>query len=112
MNGESTPASFETSEHFNKNGYYTSANGSLFHSVISLNDLFHIILKKIHPLFSIDCSVIMEYDDQVTVIREAFISKYSGDSETLNTDHVSQPSELSSLQKVVSEFTFPVIKTM
>ena len=111
MNNASDFSSSETSNFTDKNAYYLPRSSSVFNSEVTLNDLFGIFLKKIHPLFAIDCAVILEYDDPVTVIREAYISKYPSDSEILSAEVVSQPSELSSLQKTISGFTFPVIKS-
>lgn len=111
MNNASNPASFEEGNPFDKSAGYLPVFSGGFNSGIALNDLFGIILKKIHPLFAIDCATIIEYDNHVTVIREAYISKYSTDSEMFSVELVSQPSELSSLQKTISAFTFPVIKS-
>jgi transcriptional regulator with GAF, ATPase, and Fis domain len=111
MNSASDFSSSETSNHTDKNACYSPGSISVFSSAITLNDLFGIILNKIHPLFAVDCAVIINYDDHVTVIREAYISKYLSEDETVTTEFVSQPSELSSLQKTIAEFTFPVIKS-
>jgi transcriptional regulator with GAF, ATPase, and Fis domain len=101
----------KTFNHFDNNACDLPGFTRLFYNVITLNDLFGVFLKKIHPLFAVDCAVILEYDDHVTVIREAYISKYSSDSEMFSAEVVSQPSELSPLQKTISGFTFPVIKS-
>lgn len=111
MTSASDFSSSETSNYNDKNTIYLHCPTSVFNSVITLNNLFEIILKKIHPLFAVDCAVILDYDDHVTVIREAYISKYSSEHETVTTELVSQPSELSSFQKTISGFTFPVIKS-
>lgn len=111
MNGSSDSTSTEINYHSDVNDLHMPKQGSLIASSITLNSLFSIILKKIHPLFSVDCAVILEYDDHLTVVRDAYISNYSGDSEIIRTDYLRQPSELSSLQKAISEFTFPVIKS-
>jgi transcriptional regulator with GAF, ATPase, and Fis domain len=111
MNSASDFSSSETSNHTDKNACYLPGPSSVFNSAITLNNLFGIILKKILPLFAVDCAVILDYDDYVTVIREAYVSKYSSEHETVTTELVSQPSELSSLQKTIAGFTFPVIKS-
>lgn len=111
MNSASNFSSSETSNHTDKNACYLPGPSSVFNTATTLNYLFGIVLKKIHPLFAVDCAVILDYDDHVTVIREAYISKYSSEYETVSTDFLSQPSELTSLQKTIAGFTFPVIKS-
>jgi len=111
MNNASDFSSSDASNYIDRNACYLPGPSSVFNSAITLNDLFEIILKKIHPLFAVDCAVILDYDDHVTVIREAYISKYSSEYETVSTDFLSQPSELTSLQKTIAGFTFPVIKS-
>ncbi|MFC0513062.1 sigma-54 interaction domain-containing protein [Mucilaginibacter angelicae] len=81
-------------------------------SAISLISLFNIVFKKLHPLFSIDCGVVLIYDEQITVIQEAYISTYLSDREEIHTGVINQPSELTRLQKIIAGFSFPVIKSM
>ena len=85
---------------------------TILNKAILLTSLFHIFFKKLHPLFSIDCGMILIYDEHHTVITEAYISTYHSDTEQINTEIISQPAELNKIQQSIAEFSFPVIKSM
>lgn len=86
--------------------------GSTFCSSVQLINLFNIVFSRLHPLFSIDCGVILIYDEPITVVKEAYISTCISDTEEIHAEAINQPSEISALQKTIAEFAFPVIKSM
>lgn len=83
----------------------------LLNSKICLTELFSLIFNRINPLFLVDCCVILIYDEQLTVIREAFISTYLSNTEQVEIQTISKPSELSVVQKKIADFSFPILKT-
>jgi transcriptional regulator with GAF, ATPase, and Fis domain len=85
-------------------------NGIL-NSSINVCELLKVIFKKVHPLFNIDCGLVVIYDEQLTIVREAFISTFLADTGQFYTEIIDQPSELSKVQKAIAEFTYPVLKT-
>ena len=87
-------------------------SGTTLNSAILLSNLFAIFFKKLHPLFSIDCGIILIYDAQRNGIKEAYISTYNGDTEQIDTEIISQHAELNTIQKSIAEFSYPVIKSM
>ncbi|MDR6943887.1 sigma-54-dependent Fis family transcriptional regulator [Mucilaginibacter pocheonensis] len=86
--------------------------GDILSNSVSLINLFNVIFTRLHPLFSIDCGAILVYDEQITVIREAYISTCISGTSEIHTETINQPSELSALQKNIAEFSFPVIKSI
>jgi transcriptional regulator with GAF, ATPase, and Fis domain len=111
MNGASD-STFSETRHSSINASASPESSGIINSAISLRSLFAVIFRKLHPLFSVDCGVILIYDDQLTVAREAFISTYTNETEEVHTEIIDQPSELTALQKTIAEFSFPVIKSM
>jgi transcriptional regulator with GAF, ATPase, and Fis domain len=83
----------------------------IINSSVSLTNLFDVIFRKLHSLFSLDCGVIMIYNDQTTVVRGAYISTYITDTEQINTETIVEPTELTGLQKTIAGFSFPVLKS-
>lgn len=81
-------------------------------TAIKLQHLFKIIFKKLHPLFSIDCGLVLIYDEQKTYIQEAYISTFQSETEEINSEFISQAIEFTPAQKNIAGFSFPVIKTM
>lgn len=112
MNCASDSPFSEFSRHPSEHASLLLESAGIINSSISLRNLFDIIFRKLHPLFSVDCGVILIYDDQLTVVREAYISTYRNDTERFNNEIICQPSELTALQKTIAEFSFPVIKSM
>lgn len=106
------PIFSETSRHSSINISSPLMADSLLNSSISLTDLFVAIFKKLHPLFSVDCGVLLIYDEQQTVVKEVYTSTVNNDTEKVHTEIIGQPSELTALQKIIAEFSFPVIKSM
>lgn len=85
--------------------------GVVFGSPIGLTELFAIIFSRLHPLFSIDCAAVLIYDENVTMIREAYISTIFNEIDEPTTEVINQPYELTTLQKSIAELSFPVIKS-
>src|SRR6187402_2110149 len=112
MNGASNSTFSEISRHTSVQVSSTPMPGSILNSAIALTDLFTAIFKKIHPLFSVDCAVVLIYDEQLTVIKEAYTSIYNNEAEHVHAEILNQPCELTALKKTIAEFSFPVIKSM
>jgi len=85
--------------------------GSLLHSTISMQHLLEIIFNKLLPLFSVDCAVVLIYNEEITHIIEAFTATFQGDTEEMDARVISTVSALNPLQKNIADFSFPVIKT-
>ena len=112
MNGPSDATFSEFSRHPIAHASPSSEPAGLINGSFSIKKLFAIIFRKIHPLFSVDCGVVLIYDDQITVIKEAYISTYINETEQINAETLSEPSELTAMQKTIAEFSFPVIKNI
>ena len=89
-----------------------SASATTLNSAILLTSLFNIFFKKLHPLFSIDCGLILLYDENCERIKEAYISTCDSDTAQIHTEIISQSVELNAIQKSIAEFSFPVIKSI
>jgi transcriptional regulator with GAF, ATPase, and Fis domain len=112
MKGAPESTFSEINNHFSIKAPTQLTPGNTLNSFISLTNLFSIIFKKLHPLFSVDCVVTLVYDEQLTVIKEAYISTYNSDTDDVHAEVTSQPFEFNPLQKTIAELTFPVIKSM
>lgn len=84
--------------------------GTLDHHIL-LTDLLKVIFNRIHPLYLVDCGAVLIYDQQLTVIKEAFISTFLNENEDVSIYTTAQPSELTAVQKIIAEFSYPVIKS-
>jgi len=84
---------------------------AVLHSKLQISNLFAILFKKLHPLYSIECACILIYNEQLTVVKEFFKSNCDLETERLVTEIHTQPTELTSQQKMIADYSFPVLKT-
>lgn len=76
----------------------------------SLSELFQGVFSKLHPLFSIDCGVLVLYNEEMNHITRAYLAEVNS-GEISCTETVSDPVSLSLITKQIAEFDFPVLKS-
>ena len=68
--------------------------------------LFDTICKKLLPLFSIDCGVLVIYDEKLSMITASYVATDAGSSQTIK-----KPVALSPIQKEIAGYQYPILKT-
>ena len=68
--------------------------------------LFDTICKKLLPLFSIDCGVLVIYDEKLSMITASYVATDAGSSQ-----NIKKPVALSSIQKEIAGYQYPILKT-
>lgn len=76
-----------------------------------LRQLFEVIFKKLHPLFGIDCAVLVIYDADLSRIVNAYVSTAGISGSPDAKDMVDSPVVFSAIAREVSCFQFPVLKS-
>lgn len=77
----------------------------------SLKELFAGIFSKIHPLFSIDSSVLVLYDVSKEYIKKAYFAELNSDGAPTCIEMISSPLALDLITGEIAGFDFPVLKS-
>ena len=73
--------------------------------------LIHILLKKIGPLYQIDCAELILYDENVSKINTVYISEVDFNTNQIISYTINECQEFGKISKEIAAFQFPVIKS-
>jgi len=76
----------------------------------TLKELFQGVFSKLNPLFSIDCGVLILYNEEMDHIIRAYLTEAISGKISC-TETISDPVSLSLITKEISGFDFPVLKS-
>ena len=76
----------------------------------TLKELFQGVFSKLNPLFSIDCGVLILYNEEMDHITRAYLTEAISGKISC-TETISDPVSLSLITKEISGFDFPVLKS-
>lgn len=79
--------------------------------LIPLFDFFKVILKTIHPLFAVDCGVLVVYNQNITSVIRAYVSTFDHDKDEVTSLLIADAIPLTAIQKEVANFPIPILKT-
>ena len=85
--------------------------GNMASVTIGLSDFINILLKKIGPLYQIDCIGLILYDETVSNISAAYIAEIDMGTQHVVSQVVEDQSAFGQISKEIAGFQFPVIKS-